>query len=154
MSDLPSAKENRRRAMNVITSYLARYRGGLAVGGVCLVLADVLLLANPWILKLAIDDLGAGTNRDRLYLYAVLFVGLTAVSGIFRFLMRRIMIGISRKIELDMRADFFAHLQSLSPSFYGARRTGDLMALATNDLNAVRTLVEFKNRPMLGDIGV
>jgi len=55
--------------------------------------------------------------------------------------MRRIMIGISRRIELDMRADFFAHLQRLSPSFYIEHRTGDLMALATNDLNAVRTLV-------------
>jgi len=62
-------------------------------------------------------------------------------SGAFRFLMRRIMIGISRKIEVDMRADFFAHLQSLSPAFYHRHRTGDLMALATNDLNAVRTLV-------------
>jgi len=51
------------------------------------------------------------------------------------------MIGISRKIELDMRADFFAHLQRLSPTFYNKRRTGDLMALATNDLNAVRMLV-------------
>jgi ATP-binding cassette subfamily B protein len=136
-----NSKEKRRRAMGVIRSYLARYRGGLAVGAVCLVLTDVFILANPWILKLAIDDLEAGTNRERLFLYAGLFVGITAVSGVFRFLMRRIMIGISRKIELDMRADFFAHLQSLSPAFYNEQRTGDLMALATNDLNAVRTLV-------------
>ncbi len=136
-----SSKEKRQRATRVIRSYLARYRGGLTAGGVCLVLTDVLLLANPWILKLAIDDLEAGTVRERLYLYAVLFVGVTAVSGVFRFLMRRIMIGISRRIELDMRADFFAHLQRLSPSFYIEHRTGDLMALATNDLNAVRTLV-------------
>ncbi len=136
-----SSKEKRQRATRVIRSYLARYRGGLTAGGVCLVLTDVLLLANPWILKLAIDDLEAGTVRERLYLYAALFVGVTAVSGVFRFLMRRIMIGISRRIELDMRADFFAHLQRLSPSFYIEHRTGDLMALATNDLNAVRTLV-------------
>jgi len=141
MTDESSAKEKRRRAMGVISGYLARYRRGLVIGGVCLLLTDVLLLANPWILKLSIDDLAAGTTRHRLYLYAGLFVGLTAVSGVFRFLMRRIMIGISRKIELDMRADFFAHLQRLSPSFYGDHRTGDLMALATNDLNAVRTLV-------------
>jgi ATP-binding cassette subfamily B multidrug efflux pump len=130
-----------RRAIQVIRGYLSRYRRGLLVGGVCLVLTDVLLLANPWILKLAIDDLRTGTTRQRLFLFAVLFVGITAVSGVFRFLMRRIMIGVSRKIELDMRADFFSHLQRLSPSFYGDHRTGDLMALATNDLNAVRTLV-------------
>jgi ATP-binding cassette subfamily B multidrug efflux pump len=141
MTEELSAKEKRRRALRVIRGYLARYRGGLVWGGVCLLLTDVLLLANPWILKLAIDDLGRGTTRDRLYLYAALFVGVTAVSGVFRFLMRRIMIGISRKIEFDMRSDFFSHLQSLSPSFYNEHRTGDLMALATNDLNAVRTLV-------------
>ena len=136
-----SSKQKRQHATRVIRSYLARYRGGLIAGGVCLVLTDVLLLANPWILKMAIDDLEAGTARERLYLYAVLFVGVTAVSGVFRFLMRWIMIGISRRIELDMRADFFSHLQRLSPSFYIEHRTGDLMALATNDLNAVRTLV-------------
>ena len=51
------------------------------------------------------------------------------------------MIGVSRRIEVDMRADFFGHLQSLSPAFYHRHRTGELMALATNDLNAVRTLV-------------
>jgi len=141
MADEASAKEKRRSATRVIRSYLVRYRKGLVVGGVCLVLTDVLLLANPWILKLAIDGLAAGTTQERLYIYAAFFVGLTAVSGVFRFLMRRIMIGISRKIELDMRADFFAHLQQLSPSFYNDHRTGDLMALATNDLNAVRTLV-------------
>jgi ATP-binding cassette subfamily B protein len=141
MADESSAKEKRRSATRVIRSYLTRYQKGLVVGGVCLVLTDVLLLANPWILKLAIDDLAAGTTHEQLYIYAAFFVGLTAVSGVFRFLMRRIMIGISRKIELDMRADFFSHLQQLSPSFYNDHRTGDLMALATNDLNAVRTLV-------------
>jgi len=120
---------------------LARYKAGLVVGSVCLALTDLLLLANPWILKLAIDGFKNGLTHERLFFYAGLLVTVSLVSGVFRFLMRRIMIGISRKIELDMRADFFAHLQSLSPSFYNRRRTGDLMALATNDLNAVRMLV-------------
>jgi ATP-binding cassette subfamily B multidrug efflux pump len=136
-----SSKEKQARSIRVIRGYLARYRNGLVRGGLCLLLADVLLLANPWILKLAIDALKAGTTREQLLVFAGFFVGLTAVSGIFRFLMRRIMIGISRKIELDMRADFYAHLQKLSPAFYNEHRTGDLMALATNDLNAVRSLV-------------
>jgi ATP-binding cassette subfamily B protein len=135
------SKTKRRRAALVIRGYLNRYRRGLLVGAVCLVLTDVLLLVDPWILKLAIDDLEAGTTRRQLFLYAGFFIAVTALSGVFRFLMRRIMIGISRKIELDMRSDFFAHLQRLSPSFYNVQRTGDLMALATNDLNAVRTLV-------------
>jgi ATP-binding cassette subfamily B multidrug efflux pump len=142
MADVTSeSKEKRRRAIRVIRSYLARYRAGLVIGAVCLVFTDLLLLVNPWILKVTIDDLSSGTTKDRLFLFAAVLVGVTAVSGVFRFLMRRIMIGISRKIELDMRRDFFSHLQSLSPAFYNEHRTGDLMALATNDLTAVRMLV-------------
>jgi ATP-binding cassette subfamily B multidrug efflux pump len=141
MDTPPDTKENRRLAVRVIRGYLGRYTRGLLVGGVCLVLTDVLLLANPWILKMAIDELHGGVTHDRLVFFALVFVGVTAASGVFRFLMRRIIIGISRKIEFDMRGDFFSHLQKLSPSFYNENRTGDLMALATNDLNAVRTLV-------------
>jgi ATP-binding cassette subfamily B protein len=61
--------------------------------------------------------------------------------GCFRFLMRRIIIGASRDIEYDLRNDFFAHLQRLPLSYFQARRTGDLMSRATNDLNAVRMMI-------------
>jgi ATP-binding cassette subfamily B protein len=131
----------RRRAIRTIVRYLLRYRGRLAFGSVCLLFSNILLLANPWILKLAIDELKTGIARDRLLVLAGAFVGITVVSGVFRFAMRRIMIGVSRDIEFDMRGDFFAHLEKLSPVFYNRNRTGDLMALASNDLNAVRSLV-------------
>lgn len=136
-----NSKEKRRLAVRSVGRYLARYRRGLSLGAVCLVLTDLMLLASPWILKVSIDALGEGIERSRLLAYAGVLVAVTAVSGVFRFLMRRIMIGISRRIEVDVRADFFSHLQSHSPEFYQRHRTGDLMALATNDLNAVRTLV-------------
>ncbi len=141
MAATNDSKEKRNRAIRTVRSYLTRYKTGLTVGAICLVVTDVLLLANPWILKVSIDGLKEGMARGRLFQLAGLLVAVSVVSGVFRFLMRRIMIGVSRKIELDMRADFFAHLQTLSPSFYNTHRTGDLMALATNDLNAVRMLV-------------
>jgi ATP-binding cassette subfamily B protein len=136
-----SSKEKRRLALRTVLRYLKRYRLRLAVGGVCLVLADLLVLVSPWILKTAIDALSRGVTKRELATYAGLLVAIAAVGGLFRFLMRRIMIGVSRRIEVDMRADFFAHLQAMSPEFYHRHRTGELMALATNDLNAVRTLV-------------
>jgi ATP-binding cassette subfamily B multidrug efflux pump len=132
---------SQRKAIKTVLSYLKRYRAGLAVGGVCLVGANLLLLVNPWILKIAIDAIKRGTDKHELLVLAVILVSVTAVSGVFRFLMRRIIIGISRKIEFDLRQDFFSHLETLSPSFYLQNRTGDLMALATNDLSAVRDLV-------------
>ena len=55
--------------------------------------------------------------------------------------MRVILIGISRDIEFDLRNDLFAHLIRLSPEYYGRTRTGDIMARATNDLNAVRMML-------------
>jgi ATP-binding cassette subfamily B protein len=60
--------------------------------------------------------------------------------GFFLFLTRRLMIFASRHIENDLRNDFFRHLQRLTPGFYHANPTGDLMALATNDLAAVRQM--------------
>jgi ATP-binding cassette subfamily B protein len=54
--------------------------------------------------------------------------------------MRKVVIGVSRHMEYDLRQAFFAHLQTLPPSFYQASRTGDLMSRATNDLNAVRMM--------------
>jgi ATP-binding cassette subfamily B multidrug efflux pump len=135
------SRAKRRQAIGTIARYLMRYRGRLVVGGVCLVFTNVLLLVDPWILKLAIDGLKTGITRDRLMLLAGAFVAITVVSGVFRFFMRRVIIGVSRDIEFDMRGDFFAHLERLSPAFYNKNRTGDLMALASNDLNAVRSLV-------------
>jgi len=55
--------------------------------------------------------------------------------------MRKILIGISRKIEYSIRMDFFAHLQKLDPSFFINTRTGSIMALMTNDLEAVRNFL-------------
>lgn len=137
----PTKKEQRKKAFAAIGGYLTRYKTGLVVGAGFVFLSDFFSLATPWILKMTIDGLEGGLDTRSLTRYAGAFVGVTVVSGVFRFLMRRVMIGISRKIELDMRADFFAHLQGLSASFYNKNKTGDLMALATNDLNAVRALV-------------
>jgi len=141
MAPANDEKKKRRHAIRTVVRYLLRYRKRLAIGGFCLLAANVLLLVNPWILKLAIDELKTGISEERLLRLALGFVAVTLVSGVFRFLMRRIIIGVSREIEFDMRGDFFAHLERLTPVFYNKNQTGDLMALATNDLNAVRSLV-------------
>jgi ATP-binding cassette, subfamily B, multidrug efflux pump len=73
--------------------------------------------------------------------YAALLVALAAVKGLFQYWMRVIIIGISRDIEYDLRNDLFRHLVELSPDYYARVRTGDIMARATNDLNAVRMML-------------
>ena len=106
--------------------------------------ATAISLVSPWILKFAIDDLADATTvvtRGDLAFYAGLLLGVSLLVGCFRFLMRRIIIGVSREIEYDLRNDFFAHLQRLPLGYFQANRTGDLMSRATNDLSAVRMMV-------------
>jgi ATP-binding cassette subfamily B protein len=98
-------------------------------------------LTSPWVLKLAVDDLTLGVTRTKLLYYAGLTLAIACVGGFFRFLTRRVIVGISRHIEYDLRNDFFGHLQRFPMRYFQATRTGDLMSRATNDLNAVRMMV-------------
>jgi ATP-binding cassette, subfamily B, multidrug efflux pump len=128
-------------ALRRLLPYILRYRRPFALGLLCVLATTGLQLLSPWVLKHAVDDLAAGLTRDKLAFYVGLLVGIACVGAIFRFLMRRIMIGASREIEYDIRNDFYAHLQRLPLGYYQAHRTGDLMSRATNDLNAVRMMV-------------
>ena len=121
--------------------YVYRYRREFALGLICVVITTSIQLLSPWVLKLAIDDLNGGVTRQKLAWYAALIVGIACIGAIFRYLMRRILIGASREIEYDVRNDFFARLQTMPLGYYQARRTGDLMSRATNDLNAVRMMI-------------
>jgi len=108
---------------------------------VCLLLSNAFALAAPWVLRRAIDDLNHGVTGAKLGRYAIWVVLVAIVSGVFRYLMRQILIGVSRDVEFDLRNDFFAHLEKQPVSFYQQRQTGELMSRATNDMSAVRMLV-------------
>jgi ATP-binding cassette subfamily B multidrug efflux pump len=124
-----------------LLGYVARYRRPYAIGLACGVVATAIQLAGPWVLKHAIDDLLAGVTAAKVRFYAVALLALAVVGGLFRFLVRRVVIGASRGIEYDLRNDFFAHLQKMPLSFFQTWRTGDLMSRATNDLSAVRMMI-------------
>ncbi len=128
------------RSFSTLRKYLWRYRWGMALGAGCLILKDLAYAAQPLMIRDAIDGLrAAGSN---LFLrYAAWLVALAVVKGLFQFWMRVIIIGVSRDIEYDFRNDLFAHLVRLSPDYYARTRTGDIMARATNDLNAVRMML-------------
>jgi ATP-binding cassette subfamily B protein len=88
-----------------------------------------------------VDDLTRGVTRAKLLQVRIAPARIGLLAGVFRFFMRRILIGALARIEYDMRNDFFAHLQTLPLSYFQAHRTGDLMSRATNDLNAVRMMI-------------
>ena len=128
-------------AFRRLLPYVLRYRRQFLLGLICVVLSSTFQLLGPWVLKFAIDDLARAVTRQKLITYALLILGVSCVRALFLFLMRRIIIGASREIEYDIRNDFFARLQQMPLAYYQARRTGDLMSRATNDLNAVRMMI-------------
>jgi ATP-binding cassette subfamily B protein len=129
------------RHLRRLLPYLARHRKGLAIGMVTLLLRTALSVASPWVLRHAIDDLTLGVTREKLWLYSGLVIGIVALEALFLFWMRKVLIGISREIEYELRNDLYRHLTLLPARYYQSHRTGDLMSRATNDLSAVRMVL-------------
>jgi ATP-binding cassette, subfamily B, multidrug efflux pump len=121
--------------------YLRRYRAQYFWGTLAVFVNNGVWILFPLVIRRAINDLNTGVTREKLITYSAMLLGVAIIKGIFQFLTRWILIGISREIEFDMRNDLFRHLESLDYSFYQRTRTGDIMAKATNDLNAVRMLL-------------
>jgi len=124
-----------------LVPYLKRYRSSLFWGGLCVLFTNGIWVLFPQVLRRAINDLNVGVTRQKLLTYSLLILAIALIRGTFQFLTRWILIGVSRDIEFDLRNDLFQHLESLSYSYYQRNRTGDIMARATNDLNAVRMLL-------------
>ncbi|MGO9303503.1 MAG: ABC transporter ATP-binding protein [Candidatus Korobacteraceae bacterium] len=124
-----------------LVPYLRKYRATYVIGAVCVLFNNGIWILFPLVIRRAIDDLNQGVTRHKLLTYSLLLLAISGAKAIFQFLTRWIMIGVSREIEFDLRNDLFTHLERLSYSFYQRTRTGDIMARATNDLNAVRMLV-------------
>src|ERR1700730_14468792 len=129
------------KSLRPLFPYLKKYRLSFAVGMICVLCNNGVWILFPQVIRRAVDDLHVGVTRHKLWIYALLLLAVAAIKGIFQFLTRWIVIGISREIEFDLRNDLFRHLETLSYSYYQRTRTGDIMARATNDLNAVRMLL-------------
>ena len=124
---------------NLIKPYLLENRSRILLGLLCLIAVDLLQLFIPRVIKWAVDDL-TSFNVDllTLFFYALYIVGIAIMIGIFRYVWRRCLLGTSRRVEEGLRNMLFAHIQTLSASYFDKVKTGDLMAHATNDIQHVR----------------
>jgi len=131
-------------SLGTVRKYLWRYRRGAALGILCLILKDLAQVSQPLMIGRAVDSLrvsGAGRAATLFLRYVVYLLLFASLKGVFQFGMRVILIGISRDVEYDLRNDLFRRLTGLAPDYYARTRTGDIMARATNDLNAVRMML-------------
>lgn len=132
---------NKKYSLARLLPYLKKYRYKVALGFLMVICTVITSTFSPWVLKYVVDDLIKGIAAEKLPLYAAIILGISVLEGFFRFWMRRILIGVSRYIEYDLRNDFLVHVQNLSLSFLHTKSTGDIMSRATNDLNAVRSVL-------------
>ncbi len=130
-----------RPAAGFLWPYVRKYRRGFVLGFGALAMKDLLGAALPLLMRGAIDALTAGRALKIVFLFCGLLLAASVVKGLFQYWMRTILIGISRDVEYDLRNDLFARLVTLDSDFYGRMRTGDILARATNDMNAVRMML-------------
>ena len=128
-------------AIQFLWPHLRRYRRAYAGGFGALAAKDIFGAAIPLAMRAAVDSLTADRSLRLLFEFCGLLAALSIAKGIFQYWMRVILIGISRDIEYDLRNDLFSRLVTLDAGFYGRMRTGDILARATNDMNAVRMML-------------
>lgn len=128
---------------NLLTlkKYFARYKKKLFWGFIFIILSDASAVYVPLLMKDSIDALHKNATASLLLQYGLVIIGISLFSGIFRFFIRQTIIVVSREIEYDLRRDFWAHIQRLPLRFFQNNSTGNIMAHATNDINAVRTFI-------------
>ena len=129
------------KRLKPLAPYLWKYRLQFFFGALSVLLTNGIWVLFPQVIRRAVDDLNSGVTQHKLVVYSLAVLVIAVSKGIFQFLTRWILIGISRDIEFDLRNDLFIHLESLSYDYYQRTRTGDIMARTTNDLNAVRQMI-------------
>ena len=122
-----------------LKQYFVQNRWAIALGLMCLLIVDFLQLLIPLVIKKAIDILTMKTATAQILIQqGMIILGLALMIAIFRYIWRYFLLGHSRKVEEALRNRIYGHLQTLSLSFYHKTKTGDLMARAINDINAIR----------------
>lgn len=135
------------RNLSIALAYVARYRWHYLAGFVAVVAASFVVMAPPFVLGRAIDDLRdglsgeGGPSQARLAAYAGVILAFAAIESVLRWGYRLLVSGTSRRVEYDIRNDLAAHLATLDQRFFLRSQTGDLMARCTNDLQMVRDLL-------------
>ena len=131
--------DNSWQAVRLVFPFFRQYKLRLAIGFLSLLAVNGLQLVIPRIIKHAVDSLqSAEVSQASLLRYGIMIFGLAVCIAVFRFGWRFMILGFSRHLEKDFRNWLFSHLLTLDRIFFQRKTTGEIMALATNDLAAVQ----------------
>jgi ATP-binding cassette, subfamily B, multidrug efflux pump len=122
-----------------ISEFLKQHKWQYTIGVIVLLIVDGLQLIPPRIIGIVTDGLTEGKiTMGYIYIYSGLVILIACFIAILRYTWRMLVMGAARDLEFWLRNKFFSHLETLSPNFYNNKKTGDLMAHATNDISALR----------------
>lgn len=129
-----------------LNKYFKKYWFKLFLGIIITIIARLFQLIMPSYVNNSITvveqyiqaEIEKSTAQELLMEYILIIIGAAILSGFFTFLMRQLIINISRYIEYDLKNEIFDHYQKLSLNFYKKNRTGDLMNRISEDVNEVR----------------
>jgi ATP-binding cassette, subfamily B, multidrug efflux pump len=121
--------------------YIKRYKARLFAGLFVISISAVFTNLIPLVISTAIDRINDNIESVSLIKYALLTLGFAIISGVFLYLTRQLIIVVSREIENDLRNDFLEHILTQDQQYFHYHPTGDIMALATNDISAVRNFL-------------
>ncbi|PHG15932.1 ABC transporter ATP-binding protein [Bacillus toyonensis] len=109
------------------------------IGIIMLFGVALLELVAPKVLGIVVDEINNGTlTSEKLLKWVILLVVVGITMYILRYLWRIMIFGSSLKLARQLRKNLYEHFTKMSPTFYQSRRTGDLMAHATNDIQAIQ----------------
>ncbi|MGH1333181.1 MAG: ABC transporter ATP-binding protein [Exiguobacterium indicum] len=132
------------RLFRQLSWFLKEHKSSYLVAVVLLIITGFIDLTPPWLIGKVIDGLRSGSmDQATLLQYVIGLTAISIVSFILTYLWLAKLFGTAFLLERTLRSRFFTHLLKLTPTFYQKNRTGDLMALATNDLKAVERTAGF-----------
>jgi ATP-binding cassette, subfamily B, multidrug efflux pump len=138
---MSSEEPKKRPSFKTLLPYFRPYRTGILVGLALVLITNVFQVLSPAILGRAIDAVATASSLGTIFRYAGLLVLFALLAGLSRYGHRKLLNGISRRIENDLRIRFFDQLLRMDAPFFARHRTGDLMTRAVSDIGAVRQAI-------------
>lgn len=122
-------------------SFLKKYRVRMIVGLILVFITSLLVLINPQISGMIVDEVIEGQHYEKLGILLLIMIGVTLVRSLLRFIFLMCFESSSQGLVYDMREEAYRKLMKEDFNFFNKNRTGDLMSRQTGDMDAVRHMV-------------
>jgi ATP-binding cassette, subfamily B, multidrug efflux pump len=132
-----------RSQLQKLNSYLRPHYLDLTLGVIALFAVNAVGTYIPWLIRGAIDELAVTFTTERVVRDVWIVMVLASVMWVIRMASRMWLFGLGRQVEFDLKQRLFTHLLRLSPSYFASNSVGNLISIATSDVENIRRLLGF-----------